>query len=167
MKIITEDIQEKCFIHAALEKRGYIVVDSLEYDMEYFYIKTIFTTVYKKNEKYYGLLKYEDFNGFIYEATLVEADDFGDLECFIREKEIKELEESLTGEELTLDELESEVYYLLENDCESIYDRVTLFYEGGKIGDEGAFAWAQYNVFFTVLKEAEDMGEIVVKVEKI
>ena len=170
-KIITEIIGEKNVISDALLEKGYIEIEDSEYNRNYPYIKVLFSAIYKKNEQYYGLLGYEHFDGFIYDATLVLGGNFAELENFVRKEETNELESSLRGEVLTLGQLDSEMSSLLGDDCDSIYgysrDEIFRNRKKGKVGDIGTFSWGNCDIWFRVIKEAEDMEDIVVKLELI
>lgn len=174
MQIIIEEINEEYYsAGSALEERGYIETDYSDYP----HIKELFIDIYKKDEKYYGLLEFEHFNKLIYDATLVEAESLEELDDFVKKKEVDELETGLVGEILTLSELDSEVCTIIEIDCDgpSDYDIETIFGHNkkGKIGDEGSFCWHNYNVCFTVVEEPEldeddiDIEDIVVRVDSV
>lgn len=175
MKKIEISINEQINIESALNERGFEIVEiGVNQEVEYLLLNE-YIEILKKDDKYYGLVRYDDHNKFIYDAELVEATDLAELNSYKQNIQFDEYSEYLEEiGEVTLQEFDRICGNVFRDTDSCIFDYgpETIFEdeleEGKIVGIQGAFGYSNtYNVWFEVVKEAEEWRDMIVKFIRI
>lgn len=173
MKKIEIEINERGHVNDLIVANEFERVDVESIDREQYPFVDVYDDIYVKDNKYYVLLRHDEYNGFIYTAELLEVESLSDAAEYFSNNTLEKIKKALCEEVLTLDELDTECHRLFEDDTDCISDfgkeSIIEEYEANEdmTGHKGAFAWSGYNVWFTILKDTEELADIVVRVDEI